>query len=397
MEPLPRYPLAPTALGGGNELSVGDLVAATLFEHAGTPASDEPLHTTVELEPDPVTGEWRVRWPVAHGGIIGSISSADRAAYRSIDTLHSAGLVPSAHARISFDGLTAVHRVVVQLAPPTMCVPRNNLLPGALLLPGTVPGEAPVYVHVANGEFTAAETMLMSPGQWLVGLHLHEHTVVVTCGGRVLGTLDGKQAGPVREKLAALFAQGSDVKARAWAVDGSISVDVTRTPGMFPVRTLPPLPLPAGPEIDIPSAEVFEFADGSIAVTVDLRSAIDPEDWVQPRPGGRTVGRVSAAHEKTEAAPENPAASQLMPAAATTPATAVELEPAEDSPTQYFPAFVDFSPSVSSDGDAAATETYLTEVEKVRLRRARRDKHGPKHSRDDIVEQEYTGRHRKDD
>lgn len=396
MEPLPRYPLAPTALGGGTELSVGDLVTATLFEHAGTPDSTEPLHTTVELEPDPLTGEWRVRWPVAHGGIIGAISAADRAAYRSIDTLHSAGLVPTAHARISFDRLTAAHRVIVQLAPATMCVPRNNLLPGALLLPGTVPGEAPVYVHVADGEFTAAETMLMSPGQWLVGLHLHEHTVVVTCGGRVLGTLDGKQAGPVREKLAALFAQGSDVKARAWAVDGSISVDVTRTPGMFPVRTLPPLPLPAGPEIDIPAAEVFEFADGSIAVTVDLRSAIDPEDWVQPRPGGRTVGRVSAAHAETDATPEIPSSSPMMPTVST-PAAAAEMEPAEDSPTQYFPAFVDFSPSVSSDGDAAASETYLTEVEKVRLRRARRDKHGPKHSRDDIAEQEYTGRHRKDD
>lgn len=368
MEPLPRYPLAPTALGGGTELSVGNLVAATLFEHAGAPAPDEPLQTTVELEPDPLTGEWRVRWPVAHGGIIGAISAADREAYRCVDTLHGAGLVPAAQARIYFDSLTASHRVVVLLAPAAMCVPRNNLLPGALLLPGTVPGEAPVYVHVANGEFTAAETMLMSPGQWLVGLHLHEQTVVVTCGGRVLGTLDGHHSGPVRERIAALFAQGSDVKARAWAVDGSISVDVTRTPGAFPVRTLPPLPLPAGPEIDVPAAEVFQFSDGSIAVTVDLAFAIDPEDWVQPRPGGRTVARVART-----------------------------AEPAEDSPTQYFPAFVDFTPPRSADGDNAANEAYLTEVEKVRLRRAQRTTHGPKHSKDDVAPQEYTGRHRKDD
>ena len=371
MEPLPRYPLAPTAPGGGTELSVGDLVAATLFEHAGAPTPDHPLQTNVELEPDPLSGQWKVRWPAAHGGIIGSISADDRAHYRCVDTLHGAGLVPTAHAVISFDPLTATHHVAVQLAPSTMCVPRNNLLPGALLLPGTAPGEAPVYVHVADGEFTAAETMLMSPGQWLVGLHLHGHTVVVTCGGRVLGTLDEHQAGPVRAKIAALFAQGSDVKARAWAVDGSISVDVTRAPGTFPVRTLPQLPLPEGPEIELPTAEIFQFSDGSIAVTVDLAHAIDPEDWVQPLPGGRTIAPVTA-----------------------------EPEPTEDSPTQYFPAFMDFNPSRTDDGDTAASETYLTEVEKVQLRRARRDaqapKHAPKHSKDDIAEQEYTGRHRRD-
>lgn len=370
MEPLPRYPLAHSAPSGGTELSVGDLVAATLFEHAGTPSDDDALQTTVELEPDPVTGQWLIRWPVAHGGIIGAVAAADRDSYRSVDTLHNAGLVPTARARISFDPVTASHRVVVQLAPAAMCVPRNNLLPGALLLPGTVPGEPPVYVHVADGEFTAAETMLMSPGQWLVGLHLHEQTVVVTCGGRVLGTLDAHQAGPVRERIAALFAQGSDVKARAWAVNGTISVDVTRTKGIFPVRTLPPLPLPLpdGPETAVPAAEVFRFSDGSIAVTVELAAAIDPEDWVQPRPGGRTVHSVSAP-EKT----------------------------GEDSPTQYFPAFVDFNPSGSEDGDAAASEAYLTEVEKVRLRRARRAAHGPKHSKDEVATHEYTGRHRKED
>lgn len=383
MEPLPRYPLAPTAPGGGTELSVGDLVAATLFEHAGAPTSDSPLQTTVELEADPLSGQWKVRWPAAHGGIIGSISADDRAHYRCVDTLHGAGLVPTAHAVISFDPLTATHHVAVQLAPSTMCVPRNNLLPGALLLPGTAPGEAPVYVHVADGEFTAAETMLMSPGQWLVGLHLHGHTVVVTCGGRVLGTLDEHQAGPVRAKIAALFAQGSDVKARAWAVDGSISVDVTRAPGTFPVRTLPPLPLPEGPEIELPTAEIFEFSDGSIAVTVDLAHAIDPEDWVQARPGARTI------------APFTATLATGTPATASPPAASPDTD--NDSPTQYFPAFMDFNPSRTDDGEAAASKTYLTEVEKVRLRRARRSARGPKHSKDYVAGQEYTGRHRRDD
>lgn len=395
---MPRYPLAPSALGGGTELSVGNLVAATLFAHAGAPLDDEPLHTTVELEPDPLTGAWRVRWPVAHGSIIGDISAHERAPFSSVDTLHEAGLVPTAQAAITFDRLTASHRVTVQLAPPALCVPRNNLLPGALLLPGTAPGEAPVYVHVADGEFTAAETMLMSPGQWLVGLHLHGHTVVVTCGGRVLGTLDTQQAGPIREKLAALFAQGSDVKARAWAVDGSISVDVTRTPGAFPVRTLPPLPLPAGPEIDIPSAEVYEFGDGSLVVTVDLSAAIDPDDWVHPRPGARTVAPVHPAEPADIAAPAETAAEPIAPQEETaSPAHAHSADSAQDAPTQYFPAFVDFNPSHSADGDTASSETFLTEVEKVRLRRARRTSHGPKHAKHDASPQEYTGRHRRAD
>lgn len=396
MEPMPRYPLAPSALGGGSQLGVGNLVAATLFAHAGTPLDDEPLRTTVELEPDPLTGAWRVRWPAAHGSVIGDIGAHERAPFRSVDTLHEAGLVPTAQATITFDRLTASHRVTVQLAPPALCVPRNNLLPGALLLPGTAPGEAPVYVHVADGEFTAAETMLMSPGQWLVGLHLHGHTVVVTCGGRVLGTLDTQQAGPIREKLAALFAQGSDVKARAWAVDGSISVDVTRAPGAFPVRTLPPLPLPAGPGIDIPSAEVYEFGDGSLVVTVDLSAAIDPDDWVHPRPGARTIAPLHPAEPAETAAPVDTAAEpfeqQEEPAS-----PAHSADSAQDAPTQYFPAFVDFNPSHSGNGDTAASETYLTEVEKVRLRRARRASHGPKHSKDDVSPQEYTGRHRRAD
>ncbi|MCT1450069.1 hypothetical protein [Corynebacterium sp. p3-SID1194] len=389
MEPLPRYPLAPFAIGGGSDLSVGNLIAATLFTYAGTPDASDPLNTTVELEPDPLTGAWRVRWPAAHGSIIGDITAHERAPFHSVDTLHEAGLVPAAQATITFDRLTAAHRVVVHLAPPALCVPRNNLLPGALLLPGTVAGESPVYVHVADGEFTAAETMLMSPGQWLVGLHLHGHTVVVTCGGRVLGTLDARQSGPVREKLAALFAQSVDVKARAWAVDGSISVDVTRTPGIFPVRTLPPLPLPAGPEIDIPAAEIYEFADGSLVVTVDLSAAIDPEDWVYPRPGARTVDPVHPAQPAAPIFPEEPLVQPAAPE--------VAHESAQDAPTQYFPAFVDFNPSNTDDGEAAASETYLTEVEKVRLRRARRNSHGPKHSRDDSAPQEYTGRHRRDD
>lgn len=378
MEPLPRYPLAPAAVGGGTELTVGTLVAATLFEFAGAPDSSAPLQTTVELEPDPISGAWRVRWPAAHGCIIGEISASDRAAYRSVDTLHDAGLVPTANALISFDPDSSTHRVVVQLAPAALCIPRNNLSPGALLLPGTIDGEEPLYVHVADGEFTAAETMLMSPGQWLVGLYLHGQTVVVTCGGRVLGTLDGDQAAPVREKIAALFAQGADVKARAWAVNGSISVDVTRAHGTFPVRTLPPLPLPAGPEIEIPAPEIFYFSDGSFVITVDLAAAIDPEDWVHPRSGARTVASVHTRQDVTDHA-----------AASSAP---------DDAPTQYFPAFVDFSPTdTSNDGEAAAGEVYLTEVEKVRLRRAQRSGTGPKHSKEVAASQEYTGRHRKGD
>ena len=100
---MPRYPLAPSALGGGSQLGVGNLVAATLFAHAGTPLDDEPLRTTVELEPDPLTGGWRVRWPAAHGSVIGDIGAHERAPFRSVDTLHEAGLVPTAQATITFD------------------------------------------------------------------------------------------------------------------------------------------------------------------------------------------------------------------------------------------------------------------------------------------------------
>ena len=86
MEPTPRYPLAPTALGDGMRVRVGNVMHATVHESLGTAGgAGQAGLTTVELEPHPISGGWRVRWPQAHGSVIGEIAAADRDTLFPID------------------------------------------------------------------------------------------------------------------------------------------------------------------------------------------------------------------------------------------------------------------------------------------------------------------------
>lgn len=369
MEPIPRYPLAPTALGDGVLVDVENVVHAVIHEHAGGPAR-LPLRTTVELEPHAVSGTWRVRWPQAHGAVVGSIGAAAREAYSPIERVHDAAMIPSAVATIDIDRRTGESTMGVHLAPPELAIPRNNPLDGAMVLPSAA-GET-AMVNVSRGEFNANETLLMSPGQWIVGLRVHGGDVVVTCGGRALGTLDHDDAEGLRDRLEAFAATGAPVMARAYAVEGRIGVDCSITRGSGAVAHLPVLPPP--PVETVQPFQVFTYADGTLAITVELAAAIDPEDQPRPRAGARGV---------------------------TLPWTKQAPDPLrDDAPTQYFPAPVGFTPSESND--LAGEETYLSEVEKVRLRRAKRDERvadGPRHSRPEEghTPEFYTGRHRKQD
>lgn len=322
MEPTPRYPLTPAALGNGVNVRVGNTVQATLFEHISTAAGPEHnLATSVELEPYPLTGTWRVRWPLAFGAIIGEIDAATRTDYALTDVIHECGFIPTAQATFALDRFTGTYDVTVHLALPQFVVPRNNPADGAGVLPsGGISADEHILVDVTTGEYTEAEILRMSPGQWLVELSTHEDTVVVTCDGRVLGTLSEQDSAEVRVLLETLTSDPAPLLARAMLIDGAVTLDVARYSTAKTLRHLPSLPVT---EIPAPNVfQVYEFGDGTMAVTVDSTAAVAPEDQPKPTGAARTVD---------------------------TPTTVAPPEKPEE------------------------LEEELSEVEKVRLRRAQRD------------------------
>lgn len=283
MEPTPRYPLAPTALGDGMRVRVGNVMHATVHESLGTAGgAGQAGLTTVELEPHPISGGWRVRWPQAHGSVIGEIAAADRDTLFPIDIVHDAGMIPTATATLDVAPGTGVCDVTVNLAPAEFVIPGNNPLPGSVMLPGSY--DETVFVDISTGEFSASDITDMSPGQWLVGLLVRGHDIVVTCDGRVLGTLPHPEADLLRSLI---DASPAPVIARAFANNGRIGVDVSPVSGAGAIQQLPELPLE--PETSDDPWQVYEYADGTLAITVELDAAIDPEDQVIPFPGAREI------------------------------------------------------------------------------------------------------------
>lgn len=333
------YPLVPAALGRAVPVKVGNLVAPTLFEAFGT-CPDGVVTVPVSLDPHPLSGTWRVRLPRAFGAVIGDIDAGVRAEYGEVDRVHEAGANATAEAAVAFDAARASFSAAVSLAPCELIMPRNNPVSDAVVLPtGTV-----LPVEVGSGEFTAAETMAMSPGQWLVELRTVGGAVVAVCDGRPLGAVDSPQ---LKKLIDAHHAPSRPLMARAFAVGGAISIDADLS-GATPVE-LASFDLPE--PFETAAWEVYEYADGTLAITVEREAAIDPEDWRDnPNPGARQI---------------------------TGPVSPASVSAGEDTPTQYFPAPVGFTPPATESVDRE--RTYLTEVEKVRLRRAQRASGGARH------------------
>ena len=263
----------------------------------------------VQLEPDPMTRGWRVR---AGEHVIGAIAAAVRSRFPAIERIHASGFVPRTIAGARFDSERGRCDVQVYLPPPEVCVPRNNAPAGAVVLG---PGDM-IAVDTSTGEFSAAELAARSPGQWLVGLTLIDDAVVITLDGRVLGTVsdtDNAQLSPLIDAPATY--------ARAHIVDSMVGLDIS-------VPTSAPSPVPA---LTVPAPEperewdAVTFPDGTWSVVVERDAAIDPEDVAEPAEHSRPVS----------SPPSN-----------------------------------DFTPTTSFRASSAA---YLTEVEKLRIRRQQQD------------------------
>ena len=320
-----HYTLSPSAWGAAVEVPVGNPVQAILFSDFGSRPGTS--YARVALHPDPLSGAWRVRSP---GGIIGQVDAAQRALFPDIQRIHAAGLSPTTLAGVRIDPATGLFDVTLFLPPASLAVPRNGAREASLVLPA-----GDMYpVDTATGEFSAAELQQRSPGQWIVGLRVVGEVVVVTLDGRALGSLSPSESEAVRTFLEPALgdAPGGALSARAHVLDGMVGLDIAAPDSLCSaVQVLPAI----APAADTPAEavgegpEVTEFPDGTWAVTVDREEAVDPADVATPTNGARRVS--------------------LTPAA-----------PQPDSPS------VDFTPTRSWSVSAG---NYLTEVEKVRLRR----------------------------
>ena len=351
-----RYPLAPSAWGAAVEVPVTAPVQASLF--SDFTAARGTAYVEVTLRPEPLSGAWRVRYP---GGVLGEISPAQRSRFPSIERVHAAGLQPATLAGIRLDPERGLFDATVFLPHPALAVPRGGVPAGARVLP---PGDMYV-VDTSTGEFTGPDLLAASPGQWLVGLSVVAGAVVATLDGRVLGSLSHSDSAEIRNIIGPVLDgdPAAPLTARAYALDGMVGLDIAAPEGPCPV--VPPLPeIPATVPEPAPEGgpRLTVFPDGSWAVTVERAEAVDPEDVVTPVPGARRIGLPGSVGGPV-APPSGPSLADLVRA--------------DTGPAPVPSEGVDFTPTRTWHISAG---NYLTEVEKVRLRReARRATEGGRH------------------
>ncbi|QPK83943.1 hypothetical protein G7Y29_03910 [Corynebacterium qintianiae] len=310
------YPLAPSAWGAAEEIAVDNVLQPLLFSDIGNIYGTTYLSVT--LEPDPLTRGWRVH---ARDAVIGEVAERHRGRFPSLERVHASGFTPSTLAGVRFESEQGRFAVEIFVPPADFAVPRNDAPGGAPVLP---PGEM-FFINTGTGEFTGEELALRSPAQWLVGLTLVGDAVVATLDGRVLGTLNDED----NHQLADL-ARDREVCARAHIIEGMVGLDVGDSSEES--RPVPALTVP--PESPRRPWDLTVFPDGTWSVTVERDSSVDPEDLAIPALGARPVS----------------------------------------GPTTPVPS-IDFTPTTSF---RASSATYLTEVEKLRIRREQqgRGRHG---------------------
>lgn len=349
------YPLAPSTWGAGVEIPVDHVVQAALF--SDFPGLRGTAYVPVVLEANPLNGSWRVRRlnEGALGPVLGEVAPQWRQHYPEIERVHAAFHRPTTVAAVRLDPARGLYGVDLYLPQPQLAVPRNNAPAAAAVLPA---GDM-LVVDTSVGEFGAGELAALSPGQWLVGLSRIDDSVshvLVTLFDRVLGALDPDDAAAVLPWLDAypagnLWARAVVVGAGASAVAG---LDVgAPEEGAGPVPAIQEQPRAARPW------QVIEFPGGGWAVTVQRDSAIDPGDVVKPRHTARYVSLKGAPRPDELGAPTE-MFGRVEPHVRPDRAGAVATQPAK----------------------LGGERAYLTEVEKVQLRRRQRGrKRGGRHRR----------------
>lgn len=337
------YPMAPSTWGAGREVPVGHVSQAALFsDFAGQRGTS---YIEVVLEANPLNASWRVRRRGAGehpGPVLGEVAPEYRGQFADVERVHSSLLRPVTLAAVKLMRETGRFDVDVLLPEPQLAVPRNDAPESAVVLPA---GDMFV-VDTSTGEFDAHELAARSPGQWLVGLQLVDGTVVATLDTRVLGSFGGSDnavlAAWVRE-----FAPGG-LWARAALLGGMAALDAGAPEEG--AAAVPVLTTPHGGGDNSGGAvepwQLVEFPGGGWAVSVMRDAAVDPGDIVKPRHTARYVSLEGQARPEEMGAP-----TEMFN----------RVEPAEPEPGR--------TPIAAPAGDAAQRGEYLTEVEKVQLRR----------------------------
>lgn len=344
-----QYPLAPSTWGAGVEVPVDHVSQAALFsDFAGRRGT---TYVDVVLEANPLNRSWRVRRQNTGdlpGPVLGEVAPEWRAHFPEVERIHSSFLQPATVAAVNLNGETGRFDVHVVLPEPQLAVPRNNAPEDAAVLR---PGDM-LVVDTSVGEFDGAELEQRSPGQWFVGLLPIDGATLATLDGRVLGALTGPDS-----EAALRWLQGfehGELWARVLLLDGMAGVDAAA-----PEEGTEQVPaLSAAPQRRTEPWQLIDFPGGGWAVTVDRDFATDPDDEVKPRHTARYVSLGGGARPQELGAPTEMFGRIDEPAE----------EPQRPEPTAV---------AAQNTGDG-----YLTEVEKVQLRRKnRRRRRGGRHRR----------------
>lgn len=341
--PARLYPLAPSVWGAALQLPVSDVVQAALFtEFAAHPGT---AFIPVHLQADPLTGGWKVRRTT--GAAIGSLPAVERNRFEDLRRVEASLLMPATLAEVYLSEKTGRFEVNVLLPPPELVVPRNDAPTSAVVLP---PGDM-VFIDTSKGEFSAEELAMRSPGQWLVALHVIGGAVAATLGEKVLGGVEWEGDLP---------ALNGEVYARAVLLDGMAALDVAGPEEG--VAQLPALKIPD--QRPVTPWELVDFPDGTWAITVQRDFAIDPQDTVRPTHTSRYVSLAGEERPDDVAAPTEMFHTVDLP-----------------EPPRRRAAPIASAVAAAQVSDVEAAGEFLTEVEKVRLRRQARLTRGRKGGR----------------
>lgn len=390
------YPLAPSVWGVGEEIQLEHIVQAPLFGEF--PSLGGTAYFDVLLHPNPLTGAWRVRRLLPgseQGRVLGDVPESQRERFESMRRVEASLMMPVTTCELRLDPDTGLFAASIILPAPQLAVPRNDPPAQALVLP---PGDM-LVVDTAVGEFSAEELEGRSPGTWFVRLHEIGGTVVAMLGDKVLGGFDDRDAATLLDyldKVRAVRGAGSTAREGAGEAAGEGTALFARAVLLNAMVALnagsPREGLQRVPALKVPdsaptAAWAFtEFPDGSWAVTVERPFATDPADAPRPRHTARYVSltgrerpadvaaptemfsRVDIDEGRTEDTPEATAGAAVREAPAPVP------EPVLAQPQAH--------PAGAPRDALAGAGDYLTEVEKVRMRRqARASRSGGRHRR----------------
>ncbi|MCP1387413.1 hypothetical protein M5J20_04320 [Corynebacterium sp. TA-R-1] len=356
------YPLAPSVWGAAEEITATGVVQALLFAEFGGHVG--AAYVDVLLEPHPLTATWRVRRVgpnSAQGPVLGEVPAAKRARFEDTSRIDASLLRPQTTAAIALDPATGKFAVQVLLPPPVLAVPRNDVPADAVVLP---PGDM-VVVDTARGEYNAELLGARSPGQWFVALHRIGDSVAATLGDKVLGGFDAADAEELGYILEDTAAEAGErpVYARAFLLDGMAGISVAGPEEGL--QRVPTLKVPD--QRSLSPWRVEEYADGTWGVLVDRGHVMDETEAPKPRHTARYVSLAGGERPEDLAAPTEMFGRVDIPDAELRRGRHAAPEGASGSAVRVAQLV-----AKQTSASVEPSEGYLTEVEKVRLRRAKR-------------------------